>query len=147
MELLRRFATVGVACAVALILLTTLTPVALDDDGCALGVPCTIGHALAFGALGVAMSALYVTSSFARRSPQRAIVMLLLCAWILAGGTEIAQGYVGREPSLGDWVADMVGVVSGLLLGGFVLRTIAGSRLPVAVPVAPPRGRSRGARR
>lgn len=147
MELLRRLAVLGVASTVVTILVTTLTPVAVDRDGCAFGLPCTLGHALAFGALGVTLAALYVTSRFARRHPQRAIVMLLLCVWILAAGTEIAQGYVGRDPSLEDWAADMAGAIAGLLVGGFALRTVAGPRLPLAVPVTAPGTPRRRARR
>lgn len=136
-ELLRRLAALGAVGTVVAILASTLTPLAIDEAGCAFGVPCTLGHAIAFGALGFTLSGLYVTSSFARRNPRRALVMLLLAIWIFASITELAQAEVGRDPSLEDWAADMAGAIGGLLLGGFLLRLIVGPRLPAAVPVPP----------
>ncbi len=149
MELLRRLAALGAVGTVVAILASTLTPLAIDENGCAFGVPCTLGHAIAFGALGLTLSGLYVTSSFARRNPRRALVMLLLAIWIFASITELAQAEVGRDPSLADWAADMLGVISGLLLGGFLLRFLFGARLPAAVPVEapPPRRTARRAAR
>ncbi|MCC6237981.1 MAG: VanZ family protein [Dehalococcoidia bacterium] len=148
MELLRRLAALGAVGTVVAILASTLTPLAIDENGCAFGVPCTLGHAIAFGALGLTLSGLYVTSSFARRNPRRALVMLLLAIWIFASITELAQAEVGRDPSLGDWAADMLGAIGGLLLGGFLLRFLFGARLPSAVPVeAPPQRAARRAAR
>jgi VanZ family protein len=73
--------------------------------------------------------------------------MLLLVLWIFASATELAQGRIGRDPSLGDWAADMAGGVGGLLGGGFLLRALVGSRLPASVPVADAGPRRRAARR
>jgi hypothetical protein len=134
MELLRRLAAIGAVATTAVILVTTFTPIALDGGGCLLGVPCTVGHALVFGALGFALAGLYVTSRFARRNPRRALVMILLGVWILAAGTELVQEQIGRAASLADWVADMVGAIAGLLGGGFVLRRFAGPRLASSAP-------------
>ncbi len=148
-QVLQRAAALGAVVTIVLILATTLTPLVASDDGCAFGVPCTVGHAIAFGTLGLTLSGLYVTSSFARRNPRRALAMLLLAIWIFAAATEIAQGEVGRDPSLEDWAADMVGAVAGLLMGSFLIRLVFGSRLPTAVPapVTPGRPTGRAARR
>lgn len=135
MELLRRLAALGAVGTVVVILASTLTPLAIDENGCAFGVPCTLGHGIAFAALGLTLSGLYVTSSFARRNPRRALVMLILAIWIFAGATELAQAEVARDPSFEDWAADMLGAIGGLLVGGFLLRVVFGSKLPSAVPV------------
>jgi len=132
--LLRKLSMLAAGVSVVMIVAFTLTPVALQDDGCALGLPCSMGHALAFAVLGVALAGAFVSSAFARRSPRRALAVLLLGIWILAALTELAQGKVGRDPSLADWAADMTGAIAGLILGGFVLRLLLGSRLPASVP-------------
>jgi VanZ family protein len=51
--------------------------------------------------------------------------MLVLAIWIFAAADEIAQGWIeGRSASLGDWIADMVGVLIGLMLAPLVLRPL-----------------------
>jgi len=150
MKLLRRASMAATAASIAAILAITLTPLAVERDGCALGLPCGVGHALAFGVLGVALAGAFVTSGFARRSPRRALSMLLLALWIFAALTELAQAELGRDASLADWLWDMGGALTGLLLGGFALRWLLVGRLPASVP--PPRAsrsrsRPRAARR
>jgi hypothetical protein len=148
-ESLRRASLLATAASVAAILAMTLTPVALDGrGGCLFGVPCALGHALAFGVLGASLAGVFATSGFARRSPRRALSMLFLALWIFAALTELAQREVGRDASLADWVADMGGAIAGLLLGGFALRAFLGQRLatPVPAPASVPvstRGTSR----
>jgi hypothetical protein len=136
------------AASMAAIIAMTLTPVAIEGDRCALGLPCGFGHALSFAALGMSLAGVFVTSAFARRSPRRALSMLLLGLWIFAALTELAQAEVGRDASLADWAWDMAGALTGLVLGGFALRLLLAGRLPASVP-APPRTRprSRAARR
>jgi VanZ family protein len=77
--------------------------------------------------------------------------MLFLAFWIFAATTEIAQGKVGRAPSLADWAADMAGAITGLVAGGFALRLLLAGRLPTSMPAAPvpprTRARSKAARR
>ena len=107
----------------ALILLTTLTPVNGNEGGCFAGVPCTLGHVLAFAILGVPVALRYATSRAAQRSPARVLLMVLVAIWLFAALDELAQGWVdGREPDLGDWLADMAGAVLGLAIGSLVLR-------------------------
>ena len=93
-----------------------------------------VGHFGVFGLLGVALAGVFATSSLARQSPRRALVMLLLVLWIFAAITEIGQSYIDREPSLADWGADMAGAVVGLLAGSAVLRLLLGGELIEAVP-------------
>ncbi len=82
-------------------------------------------HAGLFGLFGVSLSLWFASSSTSRGAPRRALGMLVLAVWIFAAATELAQGGVdGREASLGDWVADMVGVLAGLLLAPIVLRPV-----------------------
>lgn len=97
---------------------------ALDDGGCAFGIPCTAAHFLAFGALGFTLAGVYATSRMARVAPRRALAMVFLAVWIFAAVDELAQAAVGRDASLGDWIADMTGAMAGLFLGGFVLRAL-----------------------
>lgn len=157
MALLRQLSWLGTATSMALILVLTLTPVGVGvgagaegvgGEGCALGLPCVLGHAVVFSPLGVSLAGVFVTSGFARRSPRRALSMLFLALWIFAALTELAQAEVGRDPSLGDWVADMIGAIVGLVAGGFALRMALADRLPASVP-APraSRPRSRAKRR
>lgn len=128
--MLRRLSLFATFAMAAAILALTLTPIALEEgDDCLLGIPCGLGHAMAFGLLGVALAGAFVASRFARRSPRRALVMLLLWLWIFAALTELAQGKVGRDPSLVDWGADMTGAISGLIVGGLALRLLLGDRL------------------
>lgn len=150
MVLLRRLSMLATAASIAAITVMMLTPFAIEGDRCSLGVPCGLGHALAFAMLGVALAGVFVSSRFARRSPRRALAMLLLAIWIFAALTELAQAEVGRDASLADWAWDMGGALAGLIMGGFVLRLLLAGRLPATVVAAPPaaaRQRSRPVRR
>lgn len=125
---LRALSWVGLALVVAAILLGTLTGAGGSGGGggdCRFGLPCLLGHFLAFGALGVVAAVRFATSDVARRSPQRVLVMTVLAIWLFAGLDELAQGWVdGRDPSFEDWLADMVGAMLGLVLGSLGLRTL-----------------------
>ena len=111
------------------ILLATLSPISGAEDGCPLGVPCLAWHFGLFAAFGVAIAARYATSEAARRSPQRVLGMVALAIWVFAAATEIGQGWVdGRDPELLDWLANMAGAVSGLLLGSTALRWLLSGR-------------------
>lgn len=49
--------------------------------------------------------------------------MVVLAIWLFAASDELAQGWVeGRSPELIDWVADMLGAVTGLVAGSAGLR-------------------------
>jgi VanZ family protein len=120
----RRIAAVAAVLVAVFIVATTLTPVAVDESGCAFGIPCTAGHFLAFGALGFTLAGVYATSRLARVAPRRALAMMFLAVWIFAALDELAQAAVGRDASLADWIADMAGALVGMLLGGFVLRAL-----------------------
>ena len=123
------FATVAFYLLGAGILHATLTPNDGVEGGCPLGLPCLAWHFGLFAGLGVAIAARYATSDAARRSPQRVLGMVVLGVWMFAAATEIGQGWVdGREPQLIDWVADMAGAVTGLLLGSVLLRWLLEGR-------------------
>lgn len=84
-----------------------------------------IGHAVLYALLGFAAATRFAVSDFARRSPYRALGMLLMAIWLLAGGTEAAQLNVpGRAPQLTDWLADMGGAIAGLAVAGPAIRWI-----------------------
>ncbi len=106
-----------------------------------------MGHFGVFALLGVALAGLFATSNFARQSPRRALVMLLLVLWIFAAVTEIGQSYIDREASLTDWAADMAGGVFGLLVGSVLLRLLLGGQLIESVPTQEERLQSQGRER
>ena len=141
---LRSLSWLGVLAIAGYILFATLGPGSggagqLALGRCAFGIPCVVGHFGIFALLGVALAGLFATSRSARQSPRRALAMLLLAIWIFAALTEMAQRYIDREPSLADWSADMAGAVTGLLVGGVLLRLLLGGQLVEAVP--PPEAR------
>lgn len=126
---LRALSTVSIAAVVAAILIATLTPLGISDepgDSCSFGLPCATGHFVLFGALGVAIAGRYATSDAARRSPRRVLLMTLLAVWVFAAADELAQEWWvdGRGGQLTDWLADMAGVLGGILAGGFLLRRV-----------------------
>ena len=122
--MLGAWASFGVLLAAALILLATLTP--LDGEGSGgslLGLPDKLWHVLLFMLLGVPVALRYATSRAAARSPLRVLLMVVLAIWLFAALDELGQRWVdGRDPDLGDWIADMAGALTGLLLGSLVLR-------------------------
>ncbi len=84
-----------------------------------------LGHFVVFLALGVAAAGLYATADAARRSPQRVLVMTMLAIWLFAAIDEFAQEAVtGRGAQFGDWLADMLGALFGLIAGSFLLRRL-----------------------
>jgi hypothetical protein len=126
-ERLRGLSAFAIVLAAALILLTTLTPGGAggggEAGGCLLGVPCLAGHFVVFALLGVPVALRFATSEAARRSPRRALAMVVLAIWVFAAVDELAQGWVdGREPNALDWVADMLGALTGLIAGSVGLR-------------------------
>lgn len=63
-------------------------------------------HFIAYLGLAAWFGAIYVQ----RR--QRIIILVLLI--LMGGAIEILQGYTGRDPEWLDWLADIVGTLSGL---------------------------------
>jgi VanZ family protein len=124
---------VGVAVAVMAILLLTLTPLGEGPantlgDVCAFRLPCKLGHAVTFAALGAAAGAWYASSDAARRAPRRTLVAIVLAIWILAAADEEAQEFVGRDAQLSDWLLDMAGALAGLIGGSALLRLLLQGR-------------------
>ena len=103
------------------ILVLTLMPRS-PGAACVAGLPCAVGHLALFAVLGASLSGWYATSAYARRSPARTLLMLVLALWIFAAADELAQPYVGRVADLDDWMLDMVGALIGLFGGGAALR-------------------------
>ena len=111
--------------AALLIVLLTLTPLGTTDGGCAFTLPCVLGHFVVFLVLGVAAAGLYATAAAARRSPRRVLLMIVLAIWLFAALDEFAQeAVIGRGAQFGDWLADMLGALSGLIAGSFLLRRL-----------------------
>ena len=82
-------------------------------------------HAALFGLLGVSLALWFASSSPGHRSPIRTLAMLVLVVWIFAAAAEFAQSRIdGRNASMVDWIADMVGVLAGLLLAPKLLRPL-----------------------
>jgi hypothetical protein len=126
---LHRWSLVGIPLSVAIILLLTLTPLGEGPantlgDLCTFSLPCKLGHAVTFAALGFAAGAWYASSEAARRAPRRTLVAIVLAIWILAALDEQAQEFVGRNAELSDWLVDMAGAIAGLLGGSALLRLL-----------------------
>ena len=72
--------------------------------------------------LGASLGGWYATSEGARRAPRRLLFAIIFGIWLFAALDEVAQGYVGRDPSAMDWAEDMVGALLGLFGGSLLLR-------------------------
>ena len=69
-------------------------------------------HGFAYLCLGAALA-------FALASRGYSLFLLVLAVVVTSlygGGIEVVQGFVGRDPSLLDWAADVVGAVVGVAL-------------------------------
>jgi VanZ family protein len=64
-------------------------------------------HFIAFGLILWSLGVLF------RRLPRAGAALLAIA---LGAGVEVVQGYVGRDPSWGDLLADVLGVATALLL-------------------------------
>ncbi len=133
---LRRISEVAIVLVVAVILVTSLSPggslaadpvrqSALEGSAVDFGAGRAAGHAALYALLGFAAAARFAVSDFARQAPYRALAMMLLAIWLIAGGSEAAQSYVpGRAPELTDWLLDMGGAIVGLAVAGPVIRRV-----------------------
>jgi VanZ family protein len=131
---LRRASELAIVLVVALILVTSLSPggsfaadpipqSTLEGSAIDINVLRAIGHATLYALLGLAAAARFAVSTFARRSPYRALAMLIMAIWLLAGGSEAMQMNVpGRAPELSDWLFDMGGAIFGLAAAGPAIR-------------------------
>jgi VanZ family protein len=70
-----------------------------------------LGHAAVYGVL-----ALLCARAWHRRGSSQAAAIERAMALVLVFGAlmEFVQGFVGRDPSMGDWLADGVGALVGL---------------------------------
>ncbi len=120
-RVLRQLAQVATAGSAALILFATLTPDPPDPGG----MPDWLAHLLLFASIGASAALWYATSAAPRRSPQRALVGVMLALWLFGGLTEVAQGATStRDPSLSDVAFDVAGAVAGFLVGGAAWRAV-----------------------
>lgn len=92
-------------------------------DICIGGIACEDGHALAFLALGV-FASVHVASSPLPSRRLRPLVSLVVALVAFAALDEWAQGWAGRDPSMSDWIADVIGVFLGVLLGSQLTRVL-----------------------
>lgn len=70
-------------------------------------------HYLAYAGLTFLLAARYVCTA---ALTARATGMLFIIAAIYGIADELLQGPVGRDPSVYDWFADLIGAMSGLLV-------------------------------
>lgn len=131
----RLLADAGVVGAAALILVVTLDSnvpnnqafVVADGSYYTLGVLPLVAHFTLFAVLGVAV-ALRQFVYRSRLTWQRAVVFLAVVA-IFAAADEQAQRWVaGHGPEMVDWVADMAGAITGLLIARRALLLFGGLR-------------------
>ncbi len=131
----RLLADAGVVGAAALILVVMLDSnvpnnqafVAADGSYYTLGVLPLVAHFSLFAVLGVAV-ALRQFVYRSRLTWQRAVVFLAVVA-IFAAADEQAQRWVaGHGPETVDWVADMAGAASGLMIGDRGFRILGALR-------------------
>ena len=76
-----------------------------------------LAHFLEYGVLGILLARAF-SRTLPGRSPWFYLVLVLAIGAATAAVDEVYQGTRGREQSLGDWVADAIGllVVSGVYL-------------------------------
>ncbi|MEZ4552926.1 MAG: VanZ family protein [Dehalococcoidia bacterium] len=133
--------------AVVIIVLTLLVSPAQDDalarflptivtrtggeaghDACIGGIPCQDGHAIAFLVLAF-LAAVHVSASW---PPGRRVLPLLRLTALLiafAAADEVAQRWAGRSPSLNDWLADLGGILVGVVLASQVTPALLRAKL------------------
>ena len=103
------------------VLIVALTVAPMPDTGASLAVPGLdkLVHAALFGVLAwLALQAR--TRGGARRPP---LWLLLVAIAVFAGADEWVQQFVaGRSADLMDWVADMTGVLSAMILASAPMR-------------------------
>lgn len=89
--------------------------------------PDKVAHFIAFGTLAFALSLWFPLSRWKERPFQTALLVILLTS-LYGASDEFHQYFVpGRDPSVGDWLADTLGALGAVLI---VLRgtTRAGKR-------------------
>lgn len=97
------------------VLIVALTVAPMPDTGASLGVPGLdkLVHAALFGVL--AWLALQARARGGARRP--ALWLLLVAIAVFAGADEWVQQFIaGRSADLLDWVADMTGMLSAVLI-------------------------------
>jgi VanZ family protein len=96
--------------------LFTLTHLPIDPTGRGPGIPCfdKLLHAAAFA--GLAVLACLAVAAF--RPPTTGILFAIVGGLaVYAAADELTQGFVwNRVPDAKDWVADMLGVVTGVVV-------------------------------
>lgn len=102
------------SCVAAIIIVLTLTPGAAVLDLAGFDLWDKAEHALAFAAL-------VLPNSCCNR---RSLPLTVLGAVLLGGAIELIQPFVGREASLGDFAADLVGIASGAALGSALIQSL-----------------------
>ena len=100
----------------ALIAYLTLTPIPHAPVNTLIGLD-KLYHFMAFAALMLPSGVL----------PWRQRLATLIAAILFGGGIEIAQPFVERTASIGDFFADCSGAVSGLLFARVMMKNLDGS--------------------
>ena len=108
-------------CVIAGILVAVLLPAtSLGDEGSALRSlsqeESWVVHAMLFSALGLTVG-LRLAAADPRRTTTNWVVASVVLIAAFATATEVAQlGAEGRTPSVGDWIADLIGMAIGLTI-------------------------------
>lgn len=84
-------------------------------DACVGGIPCQDGHAIAFLVLAF-FAAVHVSASWPAGHRLLPLVRLVTLLIAFATADEVAQRWAGRSPSVDDWLADLGGIVLGVVL-------------------------------
>ena len=82
------------------------------------GMDDQLAHFILFFPLGLG-GALWM-AQLDRASLGRSRLAVLGVVLAFAAATEIGQGFVGRDPSFGDFVADAAGASAGVFVGGLI---------------------------
>lgn len=98
-----------------------------------------LAHLIEYGIMGAILARAWEMTLGRGRGGTRMVLVLITGLWIGAAD-EIIQGFVGRNRSLFDWLADGTGVTVALLLDAWIRRRF-GPRPRAAVP-DPPRERN-----
>jgi len=83
-------------------------------------------HIIMYWILGVLLASSIRRSLLYQKNPFIAYLSVIILALLWGGGIELLQGYhvFSREPDVFDFIADAVGVVSGLLSYFFLKRIV-----------------------
>ncbi len=120
------------------VLVFTMSSISTLSPGDAPGMD-KVAHFIEYGIMGLILARAWEMTLGRGRGGTRIVLVLMTGIWI-AATDEIVQGFVGRDRSVYDWMADATGVTIAVLLDAWIRRRFGPSPSPV-VP-DPPRERN-----